>query len=110
MTPEELFVFVEKGAAQSPYDPLTILLPDPEDPEDFQPLLFSDRPLTCNQRDNFYLPSSLFRQVPETRLDRGVLLVRYLPHIIKVGLPTVTRPLELKKKNLLCFPVCHPSY
>jgi hypothetical protein len=41
-------------------DPLTILLPDPEDPEGFHPLLFSDRPLTCDQWDNFYLPSSLF--------------------------------------------------
>jgi hypothetical protein len=57
---EEFLMFVEKSAVQSPYDPLTILLPDAEDPECFQPLLFSDRPLTCDQWDNFYLPSSLF--------------------------------------------------
>ena len=64
---EEVLVFVEKSVDQSPYDPLTILLTDPEDPEDFQPLLFSDRPLTFNQWNNFYLPSSLFHQGPETR-------------------------------------------
>ena len=64
---EEFLVFVEKSADQSSYDPLTILLPDPEDPEGFQTLLFSDRPLTCNQWDNVYLPSSHFRQGPETR-------------------------------------------
>ena len=67
VTPEELFVLVEKSTAQSPDDPLTILLPNPEDPEVFHPLLFPDRPLTCDQRDNYYLPSSLFRQCPETR-------------------------------------------
>ncbi len=60
VAPEELLMLVEKSVAQSPDDPLTILLPNPEDPEGFQPLLLSDRPLTCNQRDNFYLPSSLF--------------------------------------------------
>jgi hypothetical protein len=32
VTPEELFVLVEKGTTQSPDDPLTILLPNPEDP------------------------------------------------------------------------------
>ena len=64
---EELLMFVEKSADQSPYDPLTILLPDAEDSEGFQPLLFSDRPLTCDQRDNFYLPSLFFRQGPEPR-------------------------------------------
>ena len=64
---EELLMFVEKSAAQSPYDPLTILLPDPEYPEGFQSLLFSDRPLTYDQRDDFYLPSSICRQGPKTR-------------------------------------------
>jgi hypothetical protein len=57
IAPEELFMLVKKRTAQSPEDPLTILLPYPEDPEGFQSLL-SDRPLTCDQRDNFYLPSS----------------------------------------------------
>ena len=50
---EELLMFVEEGATQSADDPLTILLPDPEYPEGFQSLLFSDRPLTCDQRDDF---------------------------------------------------------
>ncbi len=110
VAPKELLMFVEKSPAQSSYDPLTILLPDPEDPEGFQAILFSDRPLTCDQRDNnFYLPSSLFRQGPETCKNRDVLLVCYFSHILIVGLPTVTSPLELKKNNLLCFPVCHPS-
>ena len=106
---EELLMFVEKSPAQSADDPLTILLPDPEDPEDFQPLLLSDRPLTCNQRDNFYLPSSLSCQDPETRKNRDVMLVSYFPHILVVGLPTVTSPLELKKNNLLRFPIYHPA-
>ena len=44
---EELLVFVEKSPAQSANDPLTIFLPDPEDPEDFQPLFFPNRPLPC---------------------------------------------------------------
>ena len=67
VTVEELLVLVEKSSAQSPDDPLTILLPNPEDPEGLQSILLSDRPLTCNQWDNFYLPSSLFCQGPETR-------------------------------------------
>ena len=36
VTPEELFVLVEKGTTQSPDDPLTILVPNPEDPEGLQ--------------------------------------------------------------------------
>ena len=43
VTAEKFFVFVEKSPVQSAYDPLTILLPDPEDPEGFQPLLFLER-------------------------------------------------------------------
>jgi hypothetical protein len=42
VSPEELLVLVEKSVAQSPDDPLTILLPNPEDPEGFQPLLLPD--------------------------------------------------------------------
>ena len=60
VAPEKLLVLVENSEAQFPDDPLTILLPNPEDPEGFQPLPLSDRLLTCNQWDNFYLPSSLF--------------------------------------------------
>jgi hypothetical protein len=48
-------------------DPFPILLPNPKDPELFQPLLFSNRPLTDDQRDDFYLPSSLCRQGPARR-------------------------------------------
>ncbi len=53
-------MLIEESTPQSPEDPLPILFPDPEDSKGFQPLLFSDRPLTCDHRDNFYLPSSLF--------------------------------------------------
>ena len=67
VTAEKFLMFVEKSPVQSTDDPLTILLPDPEDPEGFQPLFCSDRPLTCDQWDDFYLPSSLFRQGPKTR-------------------------------------------
>ena len=56
VAPEQFIMLVEKSEAQSPDDPLTILLPNPEDPEGFQPHLFPDRPLTCDQRDNYYLP------------------------------------------------------
>jgi hypothetical protein len=45
---------------QSDDDPFPILLPDPKDPEGFQPLL-SNRPLYYDQRNDIYLPSSLFR-------------------------------------------------
>jgi hypothetical protein len=64
---EKLLMFVEEGETQPVYDPLTILLPDPEYPEGFQSLLFSDRPLTYDQWDDFYLPSSICRQGPKTR-------------------------------------------
>ena len=67
VSPEELLVLVDKSVAQSPDDPLTILLPNPEDPEGFQPLLLPDRSLTCDQRNNYYLPSSIVHQVPKTR-------------------------------------------
>ena len=36
---EDFLMFVEKSPAQSVNDPLTIFLPNPEDPEGFQPLL-----------------------------------------------------------------------
>jgi hypothetical protein len=36
VTVEELLVLVEKSSAQSPDDPLTILVPNPEDPEGLQ--------------------------------------------------------------------------
>jgi hypothetical protein len=52
---------------QSVDDPFPILLPDPKDPEGFQPRLFSNWPLSYDQWDNLYLPTSLFRQGPETR-------------------------------------------
>ena len=53
-------MLIEEGTPKSPEDPLPILFPDPEESKGFQPFLFSDRPLTCDHRDNFYLPSSLF--------------------------------------------------
>ena len=60
-------MFIQQGVTQSVDDPFPILLPNPKDPEGFQPLLFSDRPLTCDQWEDFYLPSSLFHQGPKTR-------------------------------------------
>ena len=53
-------MLIEERTPQCPEGPLPILFPDPEYPKGFQPLLFSDRPLTYNHPDNFYLPSSLF--------------------------------------------------
>jgi hypothetical protein len=44
VAPEQFLMLVEKSVDQSPNDPLTILLPNPEDPEGFQPLLLCDRP------------------------------------------------------------------
>ena len=64
---KELLVFIQKGMTQSADDPFPILLPNPKDPEGFQPPLFSNRPMSYDQRDDIYLPSSLFRQGPETR-------------------------------------------
>ena len=52
VAPEELFMLVDKSTDQSPDDTLTILLPNPEDPEGFQSLLFPDRPMTWDQWDN----------------------------------------------------------
>ena len=73
---EELLMFVEKSPAQSANDPQTIFLSNPKDPEGFQPLFFPDRPLSCDKRDNFYFPSSLFRQRLKSCQDRGVLVLR----------------------------------
>ena len=106
---ENFLMFVEKSPAQSVNDPLTIFLPDPEDPEVFQPLLFPNRPLPCEKRDNCHLPSSLFRQLLKTCQDRGVLLLRHLPHVLEVGLSTVGGSLELQKHDLLRFLVNHPA-
>ncbi len=38
-----------------------------------------------------------------------MLLLRYSPHVLEVGLTTVTGPLELKQHDLLRFPVYHPA-
>ena len=40
VTAEKFLMFVEKSPVQSGNDPLTIIPPNPEDPEGFQPLLF----------------------------------------------------------------------
>ena len=53
IAPEELLMLVEKSAVQSPDDPLTILLPNPEDPEVVQPLLLSDRPSLRSPQHEF---------------------------------------------------------
>jgi hypothetical protein len=64
---KDLLMFIKQGMTQSSDDPFPILLPDPKDPEGFQPLLFSNRPLSYDQWDGTYLPSSLFLQDLETR-------------------------------------------
>ena len=60
-------MFIKEGMTQSDDDPFPILLPNPKDSEGFQPLLFFNRPMSYDQWDDIYLPSSLFRQGPETR-------------------------------------------
>ena len=59
-------MFIQEDMTQSVDDPFPILLPDPKDPEGFQPLLFSNRPMSYDQRDDIYLPTSFFHQGPET--------------------------------------------
>ena len=54
---EELLMFIKEGMTQSADDPFPIPLPDPKDPEGFQPLLFSNRPLAYDQRDSKVLRS-----------------------------------------------------
>jgi hypothetical protein len=39
---EEVLMFIQEGMTQSVDDPFPILLPDPKDPEGFQPRLFSN--------------------------------------------------------------------
>ncbi len=46
---EELLMFIQEGMTQSADDPFPILLLDPKDPEGFQPLPFSNRPLSYDQ-------------------------------------------------------------
>ena len=89
---EDFLMSVEKSPAQSGNDPLTIFLPDPEDPEGFQPLLFPNRPLSFDKRDNCYLPSSFFHQRLKSCQDRGVLVLRHLPHVLELGLFAVLLP------------------
>jgi hypothetical protein len=57
VTDEKLLMFIEYGVTQFADDPFPILLPKTKDPEGFQSLLFSDRLLTDDQWDDFYLPS-----------------------------------------------------
>ncbi len=112
MTPvvvEKLLMFVEQGVTQSVDDPFPILLPNPKGPEGFKPLLFSDRPLSYDLRDDFYFPSSFCHQGPKTRSDGGVPFIRHPPHVLEVVLPTIDRPLEFKKNNVLRFPVYHQT-
>jgi hypothetical protein len=66
VTAEELLMFIQEVMTQSADDPFPILLPDPKDPEGFQPFLFSNRPVSYDHQDDIYLPSSFFRQGPET--------------------------------------------
>ena len=38
-----------------------------------------------------------------------MLLLRYSPHVLEVGLTTVTSPFEFKQHDLLRYPVYHPA-
>jgi hypothetical protein len=63
----EKLLMLQEGMTQSVDDPFPILLDNLKDPEGFQPHLFSNQSMSYDQRDDIYLPSSFFRQGPETR-------------------------------------------
>jgi hypothetical protein len=106
---ENLLILVEKGMPQPTDDPLSVLFDNPKDPKSFQTLLFLNRTLSHEQWDDLYLPFSVYHQVLESRTNGCVLFLHHLPHVLKVGLHSVTGPLKFKKDNLLHFPVDDPT-